>query len=633
MTKIQNFLIAIGLALILYTSCSDDTFVNPTPAPLPTNELADATVNPGDDFYGYCNGTWIKNHPLREGEQTRMYWTAPEYTEEGLAKLLMTTNDAVIKKLMQDADKADPNAAELAALQQKTNRQLAEIDRLTTLDDVIAAVANMGMKGYNTGIRLFCEPVERRVQIVAEVILPTSASAEQWQKMTGCSDAEARKKAETCSTIINQYNEQVGIAIRTVPYKGNEVVQGRRLLAKAVGVPVERLIYGETIDQDNFMKQCVTDSQVENWKMLLKQSIVDFNYKWSYATKEDLAEFLTNPMHPFAYRVTKIYCETFKNELMRDFVYTMVDELKEAFVEMIETNDWLSSSTKQAAIDKCRAMEVYVGYPDTWDEKGLGSIPNGNSLLEDMELAGEEWSQIVNNLRTDTPTKDDVWYSLSQGSVAPYNINAMNMTETNGIYVFNPMLLPNICTKGAPDSYNYGRVGIVIGHEIGHGFDTAGYLFGSKGEWQNWWTEQDAQTFRAKAQQLADCNSQYYPYPEKYPDLHSFGDQTSVEDVADLNGANAAYIAMQKHYKSKGATDEEMLKAKREFFLAYGNLWAGSFSEQYIINRINTNIHSVGPLRINGIVRHMDDWYKVYDIKPSDKLYLDPKDRIHIWNK
>ena len=114
--------------------------------------------------------------------------------------------------------------------------------------------------------------------------------------------------------------------------------------------------------------------------------------------------------------------------------------------------------------------------------------------------------------------------------------------------------------------------------------------------------------------------------------MHTDGYQTSVEDVADLNGVNAALIAMEKHYKAKGASDEELLKAKREFFLGYANLWGGVFSYERIKAQMN-DIHSISILRVNGIVRHIDEWYDVYNIKPTDKLYLAPADRVRIWNK
>lgn len=617
---------------LMFTSCSDDGICSPSSAAFPTNELVDNTVNPGDDFYSYCNGSWVSSHSLEPGQLSTQFWMDDMYSENAFAQKLMLSSDPVVKKLMMDIDNQQLTAEYMASLQQKTCRQLEEIDQLTTLEDVIGKVAKMGMKGYNTGIRLCSQPVERRIQTVADVLIPAAASAEAWQKMTGCTDAEANEKAAACGDVLNDLTAHVGIAIRNKPYAGNEVVEGRKLLAKAIGVPVERLIYGETIDQDDFMKACVNEGRIEDWKMVLKNSIVEFNYKWTYATKESLAAFLTEPMHPFAYRITKLYSETYKDDIMRDFVYEMVENIRASFIEMIQSNTWLSEETKQAALDKSYKLDSFVGYPDTWQQERMGSVPTGTTLLEDMEQAGEEWSAIINASRTDNPSRDDTWYSLTQASVAPYNFNAMNMTEMNALYMYMPTLLPNTCRKNVPASYNYAMVGAIAGHEFGHGFDTAGYQFGSNGEWNDWWTPQDKQSFLARAKQLADYNSQYVPYPEKYPDLHSRGDQTTVEDLADLNGLNAAFRAMVKYYQGQGASDAEMLQAKREFFLAYANIWAGVFSEEYIIRRIETNIHSIAPIRVNGIVRHMDEWYDAYGIKPTDKLYLAPDQRVRIWN-
>lgn len=618
--------------VVTFSSCSDDVENPLPPAPFPTNELVDQSINPGDDFYNYCNGTWIKEHPLAPGVRANMFWTNEQYSNAMFQKKILESNDPVIKKLMQDIDNRVVTEASVATLREKTNKQLAEIEQIASIEEAMQHVADMSMKGYRSGIQLFSEPVEHRTQIVLEVILPQVASSEAWQEMTGCSESEAKTKVNECTGIISGWYKDVGIAIRTKPYAGNEVVDGRRLLAKAVGVPVERLIYGETIDQDIFMKKNVTEAQLGNWKKILANAIISYNYQWTHASKEELAAYLGSSLHPFAYRITKLYSETYKNEMMRDFVYQMVEEIREAFISMIENNDWMAASTRQAAIDKARKMDSFVGYPDTWQEQRLGSVPTHATLLEDMEQAGEEWRQIVLNSISDNPSRDDLWFSLSQATVAPYEMNAMNMTESNGLYMYMPMLLPNACRQNVPDSYNYAMVGFVAGHELGHGFDTAGYQFGVNGEWHNWWTQQDITNFKARTNKLAEYNSHYYPYPEIDPDMHTDGYQTSVEDVADLNGVNAALIAMVKHYKAKGASDEELLKAKREFFLGYANLWGGVFSYERIKAQMN-DIHSISVLRVNGIVRHIDEWYDVYNIKPTDKLYLAPADRVRIWNK
>lgn len=627
-------LLTIGMtSALMLTSCHDDNPDIPQPMPLPTNELVDMSVNPGDDFYSYCNGNWLKNHPLAPGQSNVRFWSDSEYTTSAFAKILLSSSDPLVQKLLRDIDNRDNSEAAMNALRQKTNRQLAEIEKLTTIDEVVARAGTMSMRGYRTGLMLHSEPVEGRVQTVLEIeFRDGAASAEAWEMVTGCSAADALSQSKACSDILNSWRPDIGIAIRTYPYEGNEVVEGRRILANAIGVPAGRLIYGETINQDDFLKKHVRTAEVANWKIILKNAIVAFNYKWTFATKEELTDYLVSSYHPFAYRMTRLYAEHFKDKIMREFIYEMVEEIRESFIEMIEGNKWLAASTRQAAVDKARKLDSFVGYPDTWQEARMGAIPAGTSLLEDMEIAGEEWAQIVNASRTDTPSRDDMWYSLSQAQIAPYEMNAMNMTESNGLYMYLPMLLPNTCRQNVPDSYNYAMVGAIAGHELGHGFDTAGYLFGSKGEWNNWWTANDKQIFDAKAKQLADYNSAFRPFPDRMPDLHSRGDQTSVEDVADLNGLNAVYRAMIKHYKKKGATPEELKKASQEFFLAYGNLWCGNFSDEYIIKRIETNIHSIHKLRVNGIVCHMDEWYDAYNIKPSDKLYLAPEKRVRIWN-
>ena len=632
--KIKLSLFASVFCLAIFYSCSKNPII-PPPVPFPVNELVDRSVNPGDDFYSYCNGTWIKNNPLPPGQSSKAYWIDPQYGVESFQKVILESGDEVVNKLLSDIDKRDVSADAIAQIQEKTRLQLQEIDNLKTLKDVMVKVGRMSMKGYKPILILHSQPVERRVQIVVEVIdnMPQTATAQAWKMMTGCTDDDAKALAKTCAEIQDEFLSNKGIAIRTKPYKGNEIVEGRKFMAEAVGVPVERMIYGETIDQDDFMKSCVTEAQMEKWKMVLKNSIVSFNYKWTFATKEELAAYLSEGYQPLTYRMTKLYSDTYRDAIMRDFTIAMVEEIREAFIDMIQTNDWLAGSTRQTAMEKARKLDSFVGYPDNWQSERLGSVPSGSSLLEDMEQIGEQWWQIVQTSINDTPTRDDMWYSLSQAHTAPYHMNAMNTTESNGLYIYIPMLLPRACRGNVPDAYNYGMVGAVIGHELGHGFDTAGYQFGIDGEWNEWWTAQDKENFFARTHKLAAHFSKYRPFPEKYPDFYANGEQTSVEDVADLNGLNAAFRAMVKHYAAKGASESEMLQAKREFFLAYGNLWCGVYSEDYIINRILTNIHSISVLRINGIVSQMDEWYDAYDIKAGDKMYIAPSERVKIWNK
>ncbi|MBQ0080589.1 MAG: M13 family metallopeptidase [Alistipes sp.] len=628
----KGLIIFVFASLIL--SCQRDPIITP-PIPFPSNELVDESVKPGDDFYNYCNGAWIKKNPLPVGQSSKMYWIDSKYSVSEFQKVILASDDPVVKKLLKDIDNHDLSDAAIAKLQAKTKQQLQEIDNLKTIRDVIKKVGQLSMKGYKPLLTLHSQPVEGRVQIVVEVIdpVPPVATTLAWQKTTGCSESEANTLSKKCEDIQSKFLSYRGIAIRTKPYEGNEIVDGRRYLAEAVGVSVERMIYGETIDQDEFMKNCVNEQNVENWKMILKDAIVFFNYRWTYATKEELATYLTQAYHPFAYRMTKLYSETFKDMIMRDFTITMTKELKEAFIELIQQNTWLAESTRYTALEKAQKLDCYIGYPDSWQEERMGSVPTGLSLLEDMEQIGNEWYDIVLASINDTPSRDDMWYSLTQAHTSLYHVNAMNTTESNGLCIYMPMLMPNVCRSNVPDSYNYAMVGAVIGHEFGHGFDTAGYQFGPKGEWNNWWTAQDKTTFLAKTKDLAKYYSEYRPYPEKYPDLYANGEQTSVEDVADLNGVNAAYRAMLNHYIGKGASNEELLQAKREFFLAYGNLWAGAYSEEYILRIVKTNIHSIAPLRVNMVVRQMDEWYEAYDIKPGDKLYIEPSKRVKIWNE
>lgn len=630
MKKLLSFFVVVLLAMG-FSSCEKDNDPSPNPSPktdFPTNEMVDASVNPGNDFYSYCNGTWVKSHPLSGKQQSRMYWVDDAYAGNAFKEILISSNDPVIHKLMADAAKT-PSSQQLTELKQKTNEQLARIDALQTLDEVIREVGVMGMHGYNTGVQLYLYPVEGAVRMALDIAMPSVASAEHWQKVTGCTEAYAKQQAGRCDSIEKIWEGRIGVLPRQTAYTTD--VRGRELLARAAGIETSKLVYGD-YDYDNFMTSTVTDAEIACWKQLLRQAIVAYNYRWTFCSQQDLADYLYNGCHPFTYRISRVYSQTYQSMIMRDFIQQMVEEIREAFIETLEENKWLSAATKRAAIEKAQEVASYCGYPNVWLEDRMIEVPTGTNLLQDMEQACEEWNSIVRAAVKENPSEDDVWYCLTQMPVTPYNMNACYLPDANMLFMFMPMMLPNVCRQNVPDSYNYGMVGVIAGHEFGHGFDSNGCLHGKKGEWANWWSADDKANFDARIKALADLNSSYQPLPETHPELYCNGVQTSGEDVADLSGCNTALRAMISHYRKKGASEADILKAEQEFFLAYGNTWAGSFSENYIVNRVKTNVHSVPQLRINGVVRHMDEWYRVYNIKPTDQLYLAPEKRVKIWN-
>lgn len=632
-TIMRNLFVSTLTALALFTACSDngdDGPVRPDPErDFPTNALVDASFVPGDQFYNYCNNSWVKSHPLAANQKSLSYWNDTEYNSDRFRMDITKSNDPVIARLMGDVERLDKTpSAELVA---KIKRQMAEIDAINDIDDLVMKATNLGRKGYPVGMKFYLMPYKKNIVMQLLVELPEPAQAEAWTAMTGCSADEAKAFTAKCKSITDDWKSHMTLDYHTFPYLDDEC-HARALMAKEMGIAQADFVY-DTTDYTSFLDYVSTASQADNWKMMMKQAVVAYNYSLATATKESLAGMMFDVASPFTYRLCRLYVDLYGHAVMRDFTYQMIEEIREGYVQMLTQNKWLSESTRQEALTKVHAIKAYCGYPDHWDESRMGTMPNGNNLLEDWTQLCEELADMRLKYITHSTTDDDVWYAIAQGSLPWYETNAMYLPECNKVFVFLPMMMPPICSKDAEAASNYGMLGTIVGHEFGHGFDNAGCLYDENGELRNWFAPQDKAELDRRMNCLADLNSKYVPYPEKYPDLHSNGKQTMGEDVADLNGINVAYLAMCNHYKKQGISDKDLRRMGQLFFLAYGNNWAGSYSEEYIINRIKTNVHSVAWLRVNGLVPHVDAWYDLYNVTPSNKLYIAPEQRVAIWNK
>lgn len=624
---IRHFAILLVVALVACNKEKEQPY-NPAPVPYPQNEMIDLSVRPGDNFYRFGSGTWMKNNPLPAGEPLIMYWNNPDCDQDAFIKGFYSGKDETMRRLLTHLDNTSYNGADISAVREQTRRELSRVDALHTLTDVYGEACRLAMKGYPIGIFLAPYTIEQDIRMTVGVELPQPLSADAWVEMTACTAGEAQEYAAQCQSIYDSWSPLVGFMLRDKPYPATPI-DGLRLAADAIDVEPTELIYRETIDQDLFFNSTVTAENVENWRMVVKQAIVKHNYDWTHATRATMSDYLYAGCNPLVYRLTKAYSELYSTSQIRQSVYEMVENIRTAFISMISTNDWLTEQTRSAAVTKAEKMQSYVGYPDHWNIRLMGAVPDGSSLLECMSQLEDEWAQLKLDVYREGLSETNNWYSIMFLGVPPYQANALNITENNALYIYIPVMLSPSFRMTVDDAYNYGMLGVIAGHEIGHGFDGIGSLFNERGERQDWWNAADWNVFQERAKMLADYNSQY----EALPGLYSHGEQTSVEDVADLNGINAAYRAMLAHYARKGVTGDDLLQAKRMFFIGYANLWAANYSEEYIRNRVETNIHSVGELRVNGIVRHVADWYEAFDVKPTDALYLAPGARVRIWNR
>jgi putative endopeptidase len=297
----------------------------------------------------------------------------------------------------------------------------------------------------------------------------------------------------------------------------------------------------------------------------------------------------------------------------------LVGQLRVALKGRIERLDWMSEPTKQKALDKLAHLNVKIAYPTKWrDYSALNESPD--NLVGDVE-AGRTFGWLRQVNRLNSPVDRDEWYMNPQTVNAYYEPNLNEMVFPAGI-LQSPFFDP-----AADPAVNYGSIGAVIGHEMTHGFDDEGRKYDGAGMLSTWWTDADAKQFDARAAVLGRQFDTYEPFPG----VHVKGDLTMGENIADLGGALVALDAYHHSLGGKPAPVIDRLTGDQRFFLGYAQSWRQKSTEASIRQQIVSNPHAPEKDRVNGVVRNMDAWYAAFGVKPEDRLFLAPENRVRIW--
>lgn len=319
--------------------------------------------------------------------------------------------------------------------------------------------------------------------------------------------------------------------------------------------------------------------------------------------------------------VGKLYVETYFPETSKQRMLQMISHLQLALKERIQQQAWMSEATKVKALEKLNAFHVKVGYPDTWRNYDELTIDEHLSYYENLALASEFLLQEDFKKRVNQPVDKDEWL------MTPQTINAYYNPTTNEICFPAGILQPPFFNADADDAVNYGAIGVVIGHEMTHGFDDQGAQFDKDGNLRNWWTEQDKTNFAARQQVLVD----YFSSLEDLPGLNVNGTLTLGENTADHGGLKIAYNALQHALKNNPTAPIEGFTPQQRFFLSYGLIWAQNIRPERVRQHNKVDPHTSARWRVNGALPHIDAWYDAFGIKKSNKLYIPKAQRADVW--
>jgi len=317
----------------------------------------------------------------------------------------------------------------------------------------------------------------------------------------------------------------------------------------------------------------------------------------------------------------RIYVKKYFPASSKERMKTLVENLRVALGERIAAQDWMDDSTKVNALLKLNTFYVKIGYPDRWTDLTNLKIDAKKSYYENMMECSRFWQAWQINHTAGKPVDRDDWF------MTPQTVNAYYNPTTNEICFPAGILQVPFFDPEADDAFNYGAIGVVIGHEMTHGFDDQGRRYDKAGNLCDWWTEADGKNFTERTQKFAD----FFSKIKVLPDLNANGQLTLGENLADHGGLQVAYAAFKEATKRKPLTVIDGLTPEQRFFIAYAGVWAGNITEAEIRNRTKSDPHSLGRWRVNGALPHIDAWYDAFGVKEGDKMFIPKAERLPLW--
>ena len=317
----------------------------------------------------------------------------------------------------------------------------------------------------------------------------------------------------------------------------------------------------------------------------------------------------------------RIYVKKYFPASSKERMKTLVENLRIALGERIAAQDWMDDSTKVNALLKLNTFYVKIGYPDKWTDISGLKIDAKKSYYENMKECARFWTAWRIEHTAGKPVDRDDWH------MTPQTVNAYYNPTTNEICFPAGILQVPFFDAAADDAFNYGAIGVVIGHEMTHGFDDQGRRFDKDGNMHDWWTSEDGKNFTLRTDKYAD----FFSKIKVLPDLNANGRLTLGENLADHGGLQVAWYAYKNATKRNPLPVIDGLTADQRFFLAYAGVWAGNITEAEIRNRTKSDPHSLGRYRVNGALPHIDMWYDAFNVKEGDKMFVPKSERLPLW--
>ena len=642
----------------------------------------DTTIRPQDDFYLFANKGWMDANPLKEAYSR--YGAFDILNDRSLERL-----HTIVDELQAKKQKKGTNEYRVAVLYNQamdsTKRNelgatpiqpiLKEVDAVQSKEDLVKLIAKHENEGSVLLIptHVFTDPKNSDINImhVGQMTLPLG-NRDYYVKDT-----------EENSKILKAYCEYIQKVAQLAGYTQEDAA---RIAANNLKISKEiaTMCYSNEELRDSHLNynmlevsKFVESHKGFDWKTYLKLRGLDNLKEWDVSQlryyddfdkwfpKVDLRElkdfFLAGEIDSYATLLSddfnqasfdfygkvlsgkveqhprwrramnlvngtmgealgQIYVKKYFKPEAKEKMIELIANLQAALSDRINTLEWMSQETKQKAQEKLSSFKVKVGYPDKWEDYSKLDIDENKTLVETY-LAVTRFEHDRNMADLGKPVDRDRWY------MNPQEVNAYYMPTTNEICFPAGILQPPFFNVNADDAVNYGAIGVVIGHEMTHGFDDQGRNFDKDGNMNDWWTKEDAEKFRTAASKLV---AQFNKI-EIAPGLMANGQLTLGENIADQGGLLVAYLALQKALEGKKVEPIDGFTPAQRFFIGYARVWGQNIRPEERRNLTKVDVHSLGEYRVNQSLKNIDAFYEAFGIKEGDPMYIAPEDRVLVW--
>ena len=671
----KNLKITLLVAVVLLASCSKKEELTSGI----TKKNMDTKVKPGDNFADYVNGTWYKNTKI-----------PADKASYGAFDLLYDQSQKDVKAIIEEAAKSnaadgsdeqkigdyyasytnrkDRNEKGLTPIQP----EMQAIDAIANYNDLASFFGTANRTGISIPFNIsvytdFKDPTkyilitwqgglglpEREYYLstdakMADIRKKYAAHVEKMLQLAGIENpaesttkilaletsfATYHMKKEDTRDTQKLYNKYATSDLKTLMPDFNWAA----MLTKA-SIEKEKNIVVTQVDYLKNLNDIIKKTPIDIWKTYLKWGLINRsaslltteldNQNFEFYSKtlngtekqeEDWKRAVNTVNAGLGEVVGKVYVEKHFSPEAKERMVAMVKNLLKAYAESIKKLDWMSEATKKEALKKVDKFMIKIGYPDKWRDYSTLKIAK-NDLYGNAQRAGAfEYQRNLNKLGK--PVDRTEW------GMTPQTVNAYYNPSLNEIVFPAAILQPPFFDLKADDAVNYGGIGAVIGHEIGHGFDDQGSTFNGDGVLKNWWTPADLAAFKGKTSALI---AQYSSF-KAFPDLNVNGEFTLGENIGDLGGLSIAIKAYRATLNGKEAPVMDGFTGMQRVFLGWGQVWGEKTREEALRSQIARDPHSPAKFRINGVVRNVPEFYEAFNIKPTDSLYLAPEKRVKIW--